>query len=190
MESFLAGQLPKTQLLRLREVTALCVSAAPIVVSVQLLPLFRHRVPGGLANAYSSGLVPKCLISVSWTNKWINQLWGFPGHSNGKECACNVGDLGLILELGRSPGEGNGYPLQYSFLENSIDRGAWHGGLWAFVAPQCGLYQAAIIVESPSPQRANSCSSGLAPRCLISISWTNERINFQPCKTVGSLVGT
>ena len=50
---------------------------------------------------------------------------GFPGGSDGKESACNVGDPGLIPWLGRSPGEGNGYPLQYSCLENSMDRGAW-----------------------------------------------------------------
>ena len=42
-----------------------------------------------------------------------------------KESACNAGDLGLIPGLGRSPGEGNGYPVQYSGLENSMDRGAW-----------------------------------------------------------------
>ena len=50
---------------------------------------------------------------------------GFPCGSAGKESACNVGDLGLIPGLGRSPGEGNGYPLQYSGLENSMDRGTW-----------------------------------------------------------------
>ena len=49
----------------------------------------------------------------------------FPGGSNGKESACKAGDLGLIPEFGRSPGEGNGNPLQYSCLENSMDRGAW-----------------------------------------------------------------
>ena len=43
---------------------------------------------------------------------------GFPGGSDGKESACNVGDLGLIPGLGRSPGEENSYPLQYSGLEN------------------------------------------------------------------------
>ena len=43
---------------------------------------------------------------------------GFPGGSDGKESACNAGDLGLILGLARSPGERNGYPLQYSCLEN------------------------------------------------------------------------
>ena len=46
---------------------------------------------------------------------------GFPGGSAGKESAYNVGDLGSIPGLGRSPGEGNGYPLQYSGLENSMD---------------------------------------------------------------------
>ena len=47
---------------------------------------------------------------------------GFPCGSSGNESACNAGDLGLIPGLGRSPGGGNGYPLQYSGLENSMDR--------------------------------------------------------------------
>ena len=46
---------------------------------------------------------------------------GFPAVSAGKESTCNVGDLGLITGLGRPPGEGNSYPLQYSGLENSLD---------------------------------------------------------------------
>ena len=66
-------------------------------------------------------------------NSWVrNILWrrdrlltsvflGFPCGSAGKESTCNVGDLGLIPGLGRSPGEGKGYPLQYSGLENSMD---------------------------------------------------------------------
>ena len=54
---------------------------------------------------------------------------GFPGASNGKESAYNARDLGLILGLGISPGEENGYPFPYSCLENSKDRGAW----WATV---------------------------------------------------------
>ena len=49
----------------------------------------------------------------------------FPGGSDGKASACNVGDRGSIPELGRSPGEGNCYPLQCSGLENPMDRGAW-----------------------------------------------------------------
>ena len=50
---------------------------------------------------------------------------GFPGGSNGKESACIAGDLGSSPGLARSPREENGYPLQYSGLENSMDRGAW-----------------------------------------------------------------
>ena len=50
---------------------------------------------------------------------------GFPDGSDGKESACNVSDLGSIPGLGRSPGDGKGYPLQYSGLENSMDRRGW-----------------------------------------------------------------
>ena len=52
-------------------------------------------------------------------------LYGLPRWLSGKESICNAGDLGFIPGLGRSPGEGNGYPLQYSFLENLMDRGPW-----------------------------------------------------------------
>ena len=55
---------------------------------------------------------------------WPSQLV-FPGGSDGKESVCNPGDWGLIPGSGRSPGEGNGNLLQYSCLENSMDRGAW-----------------------------------------------------------------
>ena len=51
-------------------------------------------------------------------------VWGFLGDSDNKESACNAGDPGLILGLGRSPGKGNGNPLQYPCLENLMDRGA------------------------------------------------------------------
>ena len=50
---------------------------------------------------------------------------GFPHSSGGKESACSAGDLGLIPGLGRSPGEGNGNPLQFSCLKNPMDRGTW-----------------------------------------------------------------
>ena len=68
-----------------------------------------------------------------WFDSWVRKIhWrrdrlptpvflGFPRGSAGKESACNVGDLGSIPELGRSPAEGKGYPLQYSGLENSMD---------------------------------------------------------------------
>ena len=57
-------------------------------------------------------------------------MLGFPGSSAGKEYACNAGDASSIPGSGRSPGEGNGNPLQCSCLENPMDRGA----LWAIVA--------------------------------------------------------
>ena len=68
-----------------------------------------------------------------WFNSWVRKiLWrrdrlptpvllGLPCGSTGKESACNAGDLGSIPGVGRSPGEGKGYPLQYSGLENSVD---------------------------------------------------------------------
>ena len=52
-----------------------------------------------------------------------------PGGSDGKEYACSAGELSLIPESVRSPGEGNAYPLQYSCLENFMDRGAWQAAI-------------------------------------------------------------
>ena len=54
---------------------------------------------------------------------------GFPSGSDCKKLTCNAGNMGSVSGLGRSPAEGNGYPLQCSCLENSMDRGAW----WATV---------------------------------------------------------
>ena len=65
---------------------------------------------------------------------------GFPGGSDGKESACNAGDLGSIPVSGRSPGEGNGNPLQYSCLENPTEGGAW----WATVYGRTKLDMTAI----------------------------------------------
>ena len=57
-------------------------------------------------------------------------IWkAFPGVSGGKDSACKVGSPGSFLMFGKSPGEGNGYPLHYSCLERSMDRGTW----WATV---------------------------------------------------------
>ena len=52
-------------------------------------------------------------------------IQSFPGGSVGEESACNAGDPASVPEWGRAPGEGNGNPLQYSYLENPLDRGAW-----------------------------------------------------------------
>ena len=67
-------------------------------------------------------------VYVCFFRDCSNNVWGFPG-SNGKESACKAWDLGLIPESGRSPGEGNSYPLHYSCLENPMDREIW----WAIV---------------------------------------------------------
>ena len=70
-----------------------------------------------------------CLnVKESKTSSWQDSE-AFPGGSEVKVSACSAGDLGLIPGSGRSPGEGNGNSLQYSCLENPMDRGAW----WAIV---------------------------------------------------------
>ena len=68
-------------------------------------------------------------LNIQKTKIMASGKWGFPGGSEVKASACNVGDLGSILGWGRSRGEGNGNPLQYSCLENPMDEGAW----WATV---------------------------------------------------------
>ena len=70
------------------------------------------------------------LLEVSERKQQILRILDLPdgkelGSSDSKESSCNVGELGSIPGLGRFPGEGNGYSLQYSSLENSMDKGAW-----------------------------------------------------------------
>ena len=65
-------------------------------------------------------------IDLPKLTQYYTAIMGFLGGSNGEKSACNAGDVGSIPGLGRSTGEGNGYPLQYSCMENSMDRGA-HG---------------------------------------------------------------
>ena len=64
---------------------------------------------------------------------------GLPGGSDSKESACSAGDLGLIPGSGRSPRERNGYPLQYSCLWKSMDRGAWWATVHGVTKSQTGL---------------------------------------------------
>ena len=64
---------------------------------------------------------------------------GFPGASEGRESACNSGDMGSIPGLRRSPGEGNGYSLQYSCLYNPVDRGAWRATVHGIAKSQTRL---------------------------------------------------
>ena len=65
------------------------------------------------------------IIILTTTSTGSCSLPSFPGGSDGKESVCNAGDLGLIPGSGRSPGEGNGYPLKYSCMENPTDREVW-----------------------------------------------------------------
>ena len=70
---------------------------------------------------------------------YLSEHLGSPGGSDDKEFACNSRDLGSVPESGRSPGEGNGNPLQYSCLENSIDRGAWQATVHGVAKSQTRL---------------------------------------------------
>ena len=67
----------------------------------------------------------ECNENVNDSNRMLINIKGFPGVSEVKVSACNAGDPGSISESGRSPGEGNGTPLQYSCLENPMDGGPW-----------------------------------------------------------------
>ena len=92
-----------------------------------------------IATLFIVAKIWKHLSVYQWMNGWIPHTYsgmlfshrkeGFPGDADNKESACNSGDPGLISLLWRSPGEGNGNLLQYSCLENPMDRGAW----WATV---------------------------------------------------------
>ena len=93
-----------------------------------------------MSNTKQEGLsILKCrrpqFESWDWKIPWrrdrlpIAVFMGFPGGADGKESACNAGDLGLIPGLRRAPGRGHGNPLQYSCLENPHGKGAW----WATV---------------------------------------------------------
>ena len=75
-------------------------------------------------------LEPLCHSFIKFQFKdLLCAIWGFPSSSGGKASACNAGDPGSVPRSGRSSGEGNGNPLQYSCLENFIDRESW----WAAV---------------------------------------------------------
>ena len=67
----------------------------------------------------------KSYMTHGTTANLVELNFFLPGGSDSKASVCNAGDLGSIPRSGRSPGEGNGNPLQYSCLENPMDRGAW-----------------------------------------------------------------
>ena len=88
--------------------------------------IFQARILEWVASSYSrKSFRPRDQTHLSCISRGSLYILGFARGLDGKESACNAGDLGLIPGLGRSPGEGNGNPLQYSCLENPLDRGAW-----------------------------------------------------------------
>ena len=91
---------------------------------------------------------------------WIGNILGFLCGSDGKESACNAGDPGLIPGSGRFPGEGNGNPLQYSCLENPMDRGAWqaivHGVVRVVTIKVFDAFQYWIICISEVSEMSDS----------------------------------
>ena len=77
------------------------------------------------ANCSQRRMQGRWLPVLGWAARLTSNYKELPGGSEGKASVCNAGDLGSIPELGRALGEGNGNPLQYSGLENSMDRRAW-----------------------------------------------------------------
>ena len=75
-------------------------------------------------------------LRSSVSNAFSVSSLGFPGSSAGKEFTCNAGDPSSIPGLGRSPGEGNSYLLQYFGLQNSLDRGAWQATVYVVIKSQ------------------------------------------------------
>ena len=76
-----------------------------------------------------------------WIYLGYSKVWAFPDGSAGKESACKAGDVGLIHGSGRSPGEGNSNPLQYSCLENPVDKGACQATVYRVPKSQTRLKQ-------------------------------------------------
>ena len=118
---------------------------------------------------------------------------GFPGGSDGKESACNARDAGLIPGLGRSPGEGNGYPLQYSCLENPMGRGAWWAAIYGVAQSRTQLKRLSssssiciseVIDISPSNPDSSCASSSSAFHMMYSAYKLNKQgDNIQPWRT-------
>ena len=95
----------------------------------------------------------------------------FPGGSDGKASVYNAGDLGSIPGLGRSPGEGNGNPLQYYCLENLMDRGAWQDHL----EKEMAIHSSTIAWKIPwteEPGRLQSHGVAKSPTRLSNFTFT------------------
>ena len=105
---------------------------------------------------------------------------GFPGGSEVKASAWNAGDLGWIPGSGRSPGEGNGNPLQYSLLENSMDRGAWQATVHGVAKNRTGLsdwYHTKNKIHAPQPFPP-AVKDQLSPALTLLASYPNAKLPF------------
>ena len=106
---------------------------------------------------------------------WVRLSLAFPGGSDGKESAWNAGDLGLIPELGRSPGGGHGNPLQYSCLENPMDRGAWRSTVHGVTESRTGLI--ASVLTHAHTRLSFSSDDGKRSECRKSTSTSRIQIS-------------
>ena len=88
---------------------------------------------------------------VTWNNDSLYHFLGFPGGLDGKESACSAGDLGSIPGSGRSPGEGNSNPLQYSCLENPMDGGVWSATVHGIAKAQLSDFSFFLSLSLPTP---------------------------------------
>ena len=111
-----------------------------------VLVLSEHPLPNQcllhLHLMYRAGVsmyLPQYFLCTVLHNSYLIYLWLFPGGSDCKESTCNVGDLGLIPGLGRFLEGGHGNPLQYSCLENPMDRGVWQAVVYVVTKSQTSL---------------------------------------------------
>ena len=117
-------------------------SAAPLYQCIFLLKL---QVFTEYTCLWGNGILGRRVIHTPTLllrhliSSWCFETFGLPWCLDDKESACNAGDPGSIPRPGRYPGEGNGYPLQYSRLENHMDRGAWCATLYVVTKHQTRL---------------------------------------------------
>ena len=136
--------------------------------AIAFLPRNKHLIISYMQLPSAVILEPKKIKSFSISPSIYHKV-GFPGGSAGKESPSNAGDLGLIPGLGRSPGEGKGYPLQYSGLENSMDcrlHGVTNSQIW--------LSNFHFIF---------SCHEVMGPDAMILVFWM---LNFKPAFSLSS----
>ena len=113
-----------------------------------------------------------------------SQLTGFLGGSDGKESICNAGDPGLIPGSGRSSGEGNGYPLLYSCLENPSDRGSWQATVHG-VAKSRISYQTVIVWHEQQRDSAVHIQVSILPQTPLPSRLPHNIEQSSMCYTVG-----